>query len=68
LLGEKPRVSLKRCGGDTADAGEVCGLYCGHGGEAGWRRSGRSETEVQAIREGLKGMLARLEGLRERKR
>lgn len=67
------RVSLKRCGGSSSDddsVGELCGLEGGYESEVEGRMSGSSEQEVrvEGEREGLKGMLARLEGLRGRER
>lgn len=64
------RVSLARRGGGSDDGGEVCGLDCGHEREVGGRTSGSSggKVYVEGEKEALKGMLARLEGLRARGR
>ena len=67
------RVSLKGCGGSSSDddgGGESCGSEGGYEGESGGRGSGSSEGQVHVDgdREGLKGMLSRLEGLRGRER
>lgn len=67
------RVSLKRCGGSSSDddgGGESCGSECGYESEFGGRGDGSSggQVHVDGDREGLRGMLSRLEGLSGRER